>query len=283
MQYNRGIGVAVGIVATAVVALSQAGCGGGSKNNDTATVKPGTNGNLSAVTVGPTVNRVFIGRSTPFSASWASNNPPPSEFTVRLQRYLEERGGEPRRIVSQPILIEQQGNSFQWAIRRRDGFDLDAGGAYYLQLTSPGGQEKLVTYIAGADRSQDVPGSSSGTTSRAVTQNPGTNGNLASVRIEPEPGTTFISKNTTFQLRWENGAEPPPSFEVQLRRYKEPRGTEINKDDREQAIEMGKADNSFTYSVRRRDDFDLEENGVYYLEVRAGGDILRAPYIVADH
>lgn len=278
----RGIrsasGIAIVVASAFAGLLFTAGCGGGGGggggNQNDSVIRTETNGRLQAVRIGPAPGAVFVSRSSTFQIEWPSNDPPPAEFTVELNRYQEPRGAAPRVITPQPVTVTRQGGSYLWNIRRRDNFELDGGGVYFLRLQSPGGQQVLATFIASNDRSEAA--------TRGETERPGTGGSLGGLNILPASGSTFIPKGTTFQLVWSGQAPPPSEFTAQLRRYKEARGSESSSDS-EQAITVDRVDNGLIWNLRRRDNFNLEENGVYYLDITAPGEApYRAAYIISS-
>ncbi len=298
IMIKRSGGRAAFLSAVAAVALvaGAIGCGGGGDDGgasgfDIQTGVGGSGGDLNTVAISPSPGSVFVGRATPFNIAWNGTALPPLEFSARLQRYLEPIGGESRSVTSQDITVSRVGQSFAYNIRRRDDFDLDGGGVYYLELTAPGGQTVRSTYIASNNRSASVPparissaDARAETITRAATENPGTTGNLGGLRILPAPGATFIPKTTVFQLRWDQGTPPPAEFTVQLRRYKERRGSD-NGGDSEQRVTLNRQGNTepYVYNLRRTDNFNLDGNGVYYIEVTAPGqDTVRAAYTVSD-
>jgi len=289
-----------GLIGAAAVSLSfgAVGCGGGGGDDngsaagfDIQTGVGGSGGDLNTVAISPTPGTVFVGRATPINIAWNGTAVPPAEFSARLQRYLEPLGGERRDVSSQNITVTRVGQSFAYNIKRRDNFDLDSGGVYYLELTAPGGQTVRSTFIASNNRSASAPtarisspDATAEAVTRAVTEKPATNGNLPALRILPAPGSTFIPKTTTFQLRWDQGTPPPAEFTVQLRRYKEKRGTD-NGGDSEQRITLNRqgTGNTYVYNLERTDNFNLDGNGVYYIEVSAPGqNTVRAAYTVSD-
>jgi|GEM_PF-3157424 hypothetical protein len=271
---RRGFfGLAAGAVTSlAFAALSGCGGGGGDKQDVPSYITTNGTGRLATVAIGPDPGGVFISRITQFQAAWPDANPPP-QFRVRLFRYKEARGGEGREISEQSVDVFQPGAT-TWGIRRRGGSEMDQGGVYYLELTTPDQQEVLAAYIITNDRSQPLPG-------RAVDVTPGTGGSLRGLTISPAPGSVFIRRNTTFTLAW-NGEIPPPSqFTVALRRYQEARGGEARKDE-EQRIFVNRQGNANAWTVGRTDNFLLDPGGVYYLEVVAPGEApVRAAYIIS--
>ncbi len=80
-------------------------------------------------------------------------------------------------------------------------------------------------------------------------------------------------------LRWPDGAVPPTGFNVQLRRYKEARGTDDGGDS-EQAVSVDRIGSENAWRIRRRDNFKLDGAGVYYLDITSGADQTRAAFIV---
>jgi hypothetical protein len=280
-MFFKGARVAVSVVAAATgLIFSLSGCGGSSNNNNNSenTVQTGANGRLAAVSIGPAPGSVFIGKASTFQVRWPSSDPPPAEFTPILHRYKEANGGLPREITEQNISITRQGTDYVWNIARRDNFDLDGEGVYYLELRSGGGQQVLSTFITGSNRSA----STSAAATRAETENPNTGGNLSGLQILPAAGSTFIAKGTAFQLVWNQGIAPPSQFSVALRRFKEARG-DAGKTDEEQRIDVDRVGDTFTWNVKRRDNFNMDVSGVYYVEVTAPGETpFRAAYIISS-
>jgi hypothetical protein len=135
------------------------GCGG----NSGSTADPGTDGELDNVQIQPAPGSTFIPQNTRFLLSWTTEKPPPRSFTVALRRYREARGEEPREVETQRTELNRQGDSFVWELRRRDSFELDAGGVYYLELVG-GGQFIYATYIVSDDRSISPRSQAQGTT-----------------------------------------------------------------------------------------------------------------------
>jgi hypothetical protein len=223
---------------------------------------------LRDVVLSPEAGATFISRSDFIELQWPNGNPP-AEFTVRLQRFLEPRGGEGREIRSQKIVVEA-GNSgisgAPWIIRRRDDFDLDPRGVYYIELTSPGQQTERYAFIVDP--------------TRAVTINTGTNGFLEDVIVSPRPGSVFVSRSQIFELRWTGAFPPPSTFTALLRRYKEPRG-EDDGDDREQGIILTErtSGNDFVWDLRRDSNLLLEPDATYYIQINSGPNTVRYTFI----
>lgn len=247
----------VGLVTATSVGVIGCGGGGNSSNSGGATINTNFNGSLSNVTsTSPVPGAVFISRGSSFTIDFPFGDPPRS-FTVLLRRFLEPIGGESFSTPSQAIEINQI-NEKSWNIRRRNNFELDAGGVYFLDLIASGGQQERFVYIVGSNRS--------------VTENPNTGGNLVDLSIQPAPGSYGISKGIGgqgFELHWDPDFPPPSQFTVQLRRYKERRGND-NGGDSEQQISSQRI-NDYTYIIRRNSNFDLDGLATYYLEVAAPG------------
>lgn len=243
------------------------GCGGGknSSNEGSRTITTGFNGSLSnATTINPSPGAVFIGRGSDFTLDFPFGDPP-REFSVALRRFLEPIGGQPFQTPSQAIDVTQIGDR-RWRIQRRDNFDLDSGGVYFLELSAPGGQQERFVFIADS--------------TRAVTERPNTGGFLDDITIFPESGSYGISKGIGgqgFELNWDEDFPPPNEFTVSLRRYKERRGSD-NGGDSEQGINIQKQ-GDYVYIVRRNSNFDLDGRAAYYLEIESPGQgILRAAF-----
>jgi hypothetical protein len=132
-------------------------------------------------------------------------------------------------------------------------------------------------------------GCGGGSTEKKATVETGSeNGFLRSVKISPPPGSPFISKQTRFYLSWEDGTLPPPSFTVVLVRYKEA-SDEDPEDDidaessiTEQRTQVVRQGTSNIWEVSRTDDFDLDQGGVYYLQLNSGPIEVLAAYIVRN-
>ena len=103
-------------------------------------------------------------------------------------------------------------------------------------------------------------------------------GSLTTVQITPAPGTAYVSRSTTFRLAWTSSNPPPPSFTAALVRYKESGGSSSTDT---QASTLTRQGDSFTWDLKRADNFDLEAPGVYYVELNSGPEQVRATYIVA--
>jgi hypothetical protein len=245
--------------------LSLVGCGGGgSGDSDRVTIRTSGNGSLSDVILTPEAGATFISRSEDLEIEWPNGNPP-DEFTVRLQRFREPRGGESREISSQKITVDDLGGN-RWRIRRRDNFDLDARGVYYLEFTSPGQSTERFAFIVDP--------------SRSVTINPGTNGFLEDVIVSPRPGSVFVSRSQVFQLRWTGAFPPPSTFTVFLRRYKEPRGDDDGSDTEQQITLTDRFNGTdFVWDLVRRDNFLLESDATYYIQINSGPNTVRYTFI----
>jgi hypothetical protein len=190
---------------------------------------------------------------------------------VSLKRYQEPIGGESLSVSNQRIDVSKSADTlYGWNIRRRDNFDMDRGGVYFLELSADGGQLSRRAFIVSRNRSEK----------RGVGIETGSvGGSLANAIIEPAPGSVYISRDTAFIVRWPEGAVPPAVFGVSLRRYKEPRGSD-NGGDTEQQVQAERIGTTNAWRVRRRDNFALDGSGVYYLEIGSGSDLQRATYIV---
>jgi hypothetical protein len=245
-----------------------AGCGGGgNRNSDGVTIQSNGNGRLEDVEVLFGGDAVFVPRTQTFELRWPDGNPP-SQFTVFLRRFLEPRGGLGLSRDAQRITVDQiNGNS--WSLRRRDNFDLDAGGVYYIELTAPGRSPQRFAFIVTNDRS------------RAVTVNPNTGGFLEDIIISPRSGFAFVDREQIITLEWTGAFPPPNQFTAALRRYREPRGDDGGSDT-EQDIVLNQQGNSFVWALERRNNSLLDANGTYYVEVTSpGATIIRAPFITS--
>ncbi|GAB4453889.1 MAG: hypothetical protein OHK0029_07590 [Armatimonadaceae bacterium] len=237
--------------------FAAAGCGSGSNNDNGETINTPFNGRLEDVAfTDPFAGAVFIPRSSSFNISWPFADPP-RQFSVFLRRFLEPIGGERFETPNQRIEIRQV-DARTWNIRRRDNFDLDPGAVYFLELTSSGGQLVRSVFITSGNR--------------AITENPGTGGSLNNLNIRPTPGAFGIPRNVGrdgFELQWDPDFPPPSQFTVQLRRFKERRGSD-NGGDAEQQINSQRI-GDFVYLIRRNSNFQLDGLAAYYLEVDAPG------------
>lgn len=271
MTAKRKFWVALCAAAWSGLVLGGCGGGGGGEDSDVATINTGASGRLEGAAIGPAPGATFVPAATTFQVGWSGSNTPPPQFTVALRRYLEARGGQDREVIAQRVDVAQQ-SGYTWSVRRRDNFELDLGGVYYLELAAPGSNGILSAFIVGRNRAASA---------RAETVRPGTSGRLDGVSVSPTPGSVFIPKGTTFQVSWQGPTPPPSEFAVALRRYKEPRGSDIGSDE-EQRITVTQQGSGFVWNVKRRDNFDMDVNGVYYLEVTAPGENpVRAAYIVS--
>lgn len=249
------------------------GCGGGGGGNGggSSDITTGANGRLQDVQIGPRAGAAFVSPATVFQLSWAAPAPPPASFGVLLRRYREPRGGQSKDTGPQNISVTQQGAAFVYNVARRDGFQLDTGGVYYLDLHSGAGDTQQAAFIA--DGGPTVAGNQS-----TQTLSPGTNGSLSGLTINPAPGAVNVPRNAAFVLSWSGAAPPPSQFTVSLHRYKEPRGSDGGGNEEQNITISGQGAN--VWSVRRKDNFDLENDATYYLEVSAPGqDPVRAVYI----
>ena len=116
-------------------------------NQSTQTIRPGTGGSLSGLTLNPAPGAVNIPKNTAFVLSWSGTVPPPSEFTVALHRYKEPRGTDTGSNEEQNITVSGQGVNV-WRVRRKDDYDLETDGTYYLEVSSPGQDPVRAVYIA---------------------------------------------------------------------------------------------------------------------------------------
>jgi hypothetical protein len=105
-------------------------------------------------------------------------------------------------------------------------------------------------------------------------------GFLRTVKINPPPGSSFISKQTKFYLSWEDGDTPPPSFTAVLVRYTEPDDSDITDNTTEQRTQVIRQGTQNIWEVSRTDGFDLDRGGVYYLQLKSGQVEVLAAYIV---
>jgi len=262
-----------GLTCLGLGGLALTGCGGGG-GHSSPDIVTGADGRLQDVQIGPRPGSAFVSPSTTFQLSWTAAAPPPATFGVLLRRYQEPRGGESKDTGAQNITVTQQGPGFVYNVGRKDGYQLDIGGVYYLDLHSGAGESRQAAFIT--DGGPTIPDNQS-----TQTVSPGTGGSLSGLTLVPAPGSVNIPKNTAFLLSWNGPAPPPSQFTVSLHRYKEARGTDAGSNE-EQNITIS-AQGGSVWRVRRKDDYDLESDGTYYLEVSAPGqDPVRAAYIASS-
>jgi hypothetical protein len=259
---KRWAGISATLVFAGILATGS-GCGSGG-GSSTPEIDTGGNGRLENVSVGPSPGSTYISTATVFQASWNAAFPPPAQYNVALKRYHENSGSPST--DDQKITIQRQGSTFIWNIQRKDNFDLDQRGVYYLELTSPSSSRVArAAYIVAAGRTA--------ATSRFI--NTGGNGSLNGIQISPAPGSVYIPRGQTFQISWAPGSQPPAQLGIEIMRYNEDSGTGSaqNQDIKDQG--------GFVYNVARRDQFPLDQGGAYYLEITAPGEqTLRFAYII---
>lgn len=262
-----------GPLAAGLLGMLLSGCGGGG-GSSSASVGPGTNGRLQDVQLAPRPGAVFVSPTAIFQLSWTAAAPPPSQFDVTLQRYQEPRGGESQDTSAQNTILTQQG-SYVWNVQRKDQFPFDTGGVYYLDLRANTGETQQVAFIV--DGGPTVSGNQA-----TQTISPGTSGSLVGLTISPTPGTVGMRKSTPFLLSWSGSTPPPAQFTVALHRYEEQRGSDSGGNS-EQNISVS-AQGSNAWQVRRKDNYDLDGDATYYLEISAPGqDPVRAAYLVSGN
>lgn len=106
------------------------------------------------------------------------------------------------------------------------------------------------------------------------------NGDLSGATTSPTPGAVFIGRATSFVVSWPFG-DPPREFSVFLRRFLEPIGGE-GFDTPAQRINVQQIDNR-SWRISRRDNFDLDGEAVYFVELTAaGGQRQRFVFITAS-
>lgn len=108
----------------------------------------------------------------------------------------------------------------------------------------------------------------------------GTGDSLGSVSVEPTASASgFISRGTSLVFGWPSLSNAPRSFSANLWRYKEGRGGEQREEYRE-AINASQPNSSAAqYTVRRRNG-DLDESGVYYLELGTAAESRTYAFVV---
>ena len=266
-------------------AVALSGCGGGGGGGETTNftnIKTGQNGSLANVQIGPTAGSTYISRATIFQVSWPDATPPPSEFGIALRRYKEARGGESKSVEAQAIDVNRQSNSFSWNVSRR-GLDLDSEGVYFLELNSPGSSNGRAAFIVDNKRSRFTPSPAPSKTRYFDTG--GNGGNLGGIQILPAPGTVSIPRSTIWRISWPAGQQPPPQLNMEIVRYKEPRGDaglDVSTQDHDL---KNVTDVPFAYDLKLKDNKPLDSEGVYFLEITAPGSngvptTYRAAYIV---
>jgi hypothetical protein len=119
---------------------------------------------------------------------------------------------------------------------------------------------------------------SSGSDGQTITT--GFNGLLSDVSVSPAPGAVFIGRATRFTVSWPFG-DPPREFTVFLRRFLEPIGGE-EFETPSQRLLVSQID-ARTWELRRENDFELDANAVYFLDMTApGGQRERVVYITGS-
>lgn len=266
-------GYLLGLTCLGLGGLALAGCGGGGSHS-TPDITTGANGRLADVQIGPRPGSAFVSPATTFQLSWTGGAPPPATFGVLLRRYGEPRGGESKDTGAQNVSVTQQGPGFVYNVGRKDGYPLDIGGVYYLDLHASTGESRQAAFIT--DGGPTVAGNQS-----TQTVSPGAGGSLSGLTVAPAPGAVNIPKNTAFLLSWTGPTPPPSQFTVSLHRYKEPRGTDGGSNEEQNITLSNQGGNS--WQVRRKDNYDLENDATYYLEVSAPGqDPVRVTYITSS-
>jgi hypothetical protein len=94
------------------------------------------------------------------------------------------------------------------------------------------------------------------------------NGDLSGATTTPTPGAVFIGRASQFVVSWPFG-DPPREFSIFLRRFLEPIGGE-SFDTPAQRIQVSQVSDK-SWRVARRDNFDLDREAVYFLELIAVG------------
>jgi len=266
----------LGLTCLALGGLALAGCGGGGGGGKggSSDITTGANGRLQDAQIGPRAGTAFISPATIFQLSWTAAAPPPASFGVLLRRYQEPRGGESKDTGAQNVDVTQQGAAFVYNVARTNGFHLEGGGVYFLDLHSGAGDIAQAAFIT--DGGPTVAGNQS-----TQTINTGTGGSLSGLTINPAPGAVNLPKSAALVLSWPGQVPPPAQFAVSLHRYKERRGSDGGGNEEQNITVSGQGTNA--WSVRRKDNFDLETDATYYLEVTSPGqDPVRAAYITSS-
>ncbi len=264
-----------GLTCLSLGSLALTGCGGGGGgSHGSSDISTGAMGRLQDVQIGPRTGSAFISPAATFQLSWSAAAPPPATFGVLLHRYQEPRGGESKDTGTQNVTVSQQGAGFVYNVARSDGFQLDTGGVYFLDLHSGAGDTQQAAFIA--DGGPTVADNQS-----TQTVGTGAGGSLSGLTINPSPGAVNIPKNSAFVLSWSAAFPPPAQFTVSLHRYKEARGTDTPGNEEQNITVSGSGANA--WRVQRKDGYDLENDATYYLEITAPGqDSVRAVYITAS-
>lgn len=110
----------------------------------------------------------------------------------------------------------------------------------------------------------------------------GTINSLGNVSVQPFPFQSgFISRGTNLVISWPSLGAAPRSFTADLWRYKEGRGGEDREEYRE-SIRAEQPNNSVAqYTVRRRDG-QLDESGVYFLELGSPAEVRTYAFVVTS-
>ena len=112
-------------------------------------------------------------------------------------------------------------------------------------------------------------------------------GDLRAVRILPAPGAAFITRRSVFRISWPEG-NPPPTFEVELQRYKEAHDCNDELDEAEdqeqetkgQATRLERQGDAFIWDLIPED--DLGGGGIYLVHLISGPDEVRVSYVIDD-
>jgi len=115
-----------------------------------------------------------------------------------------------------------------------------------------------------------------------------TSGSLRNVEIYPPSGAAYISRGTTFRISWVEGTTPPPSFEVELYRYKEPYDCDCSTEDTDCSDGSRETDGKGTELNRQGDSYvwdldpnnDMDRGGVYFVYIKSGAEEYRATYLI---
>lgn len=249
------------------------GGGGGDQNDNEIINNPGGSDSvdLSRLTVQPSHDlSAYIDEDTEFLLSWPTAADAPRTVQARVYRFLEARGGESREDLLEETSIVANSTS-SWLVRPR--FDLAAGGAFFLDVTTTLNRKRYAFIVEGG-RAAGLPTEQDARTRGVDIINNGGTGSLSNLTVQYNGdgiGPVGISTSSVFLLRFPSEASAPAQMTVRLRRYKERRGDE-SPSANEQQVEFTHDAGTNVWTVRRRDNFLLERGATYILEVSALGD-----------
>lgn len=278
MNRKQFLGVA-GLLLVGTVTGCGGGGGGNQNDNEIINNPGGTDSiDLSRLSVQPYREvSAYIDDDTEFLLSWPTAADAPRSVQARLYRFLEARGGESRQDLLEETSIVASSNS-SWLVRPR--FDLAAGGAFYLDVTTALDRRRYAFIVEGG-RAVALPALEETQTRAVDINNNGGTGSLSNLTVRyngDNIGPVGISTSSVFLLQFPSEASAPAKMTVRLRRYKERRGDE-DPSANEQQTEVSHEAGSGVWTVRRRDNFLLERGATYILEVLAEGDPFQRNYV----